>query len=200
MYDCLVIGGGAAGLSCVLVLGSARDKEYAKNKKIGIIAHQRASHLNSALFYNVLGLGNGTKGSDILKDGIIQLKEQYPHVNIIEKEKVKTIAEEDNSYTITTNKGVYQARIIVVAVGYTDLMTIEGLNEFIEPHPRAKASKSRIWLRNTDHLVKKNLFVAGTLAGWRSQYAIACGSGAHVATDILTIWNGGEHTKVHDKL
>jgi hypothetical protein len=44
------------------------------------------------------------------------------------------------------------------------------------------------------------LYVAGTLAGWRSQFAIACGSGAQVATDILTLWNDGIHTKIHDKI
>jgi membrane-bound inhibitor of C-type lysozyme len=44
------------------------------------------------------------------------------------------------------------------------------------------------------------MYVAGTLAGWRSQFAIASGSGAHVATDILTLWNDGKHTKVHDKV
>ena len=53
--------------------------------------------------------------------------------------------------------------------------------------------------KNKLHLVKKNLYVAGALAGWRSQFAIACGSGAQVGTDILTLWNNGEHTKVHDK-
>ena len=42
--------------------------------------------------------------------------------------------------------------------------------------------------------------MAGTLAGWRSQFAMASGSGAHVATDILTLWNNGTHTKVHDKI
>ncbi len=52
----------------------------------------------------------------------------------------------------------------------------------------------------TDHLIEENLYVTGTLAGWRSQFAIASGSGAHVATDILTIWNNGKHVKIHDKV
>ncbi|MGA8854513.1 MAG: NAD(P)/FAD-dependent oxidoreductase, partial [Christiangramia sp.] len=64
----------------------------------------------------------------------------------------------------------------------------------------AKLSKNRVQLKNEDHLVKTGLYVAGTLAGWRSQFSIASGSGAAVATDILTVWNNGEHTKVHDKL
>ncbi len=39
----------------------------------------------------------------------------------------------------------------------------------------------------------EGIYVAGTLAGWRSQFSIASGSGASVATDILTLWNKGEH-------
>ena len=42
--------------------------------------------------------------------------------------------------------------------------------------------------------------VTGTLAGWRSQLAIAAGSGAAVATDILTLWNNGEQTHSHDSI
>jgi membrane-bound inhibitor of C-type lysozyme len=30
--------------------------------------------------------------------------------------------------------------------------------------------------------------------------SIAAGSGAAVATDILTLWNDGNHTMVHDAL
>jgi ferredoxin/flavodoxin---NADP+ reductase len=89
---------------------------------------------------------------------------------------------------------------VVVAVGYTNLITIKGLEKHIEQHPRAAIEKDRIWLKNTYHLVEENLYVAGTLAGWRSQFAIASGSGAQVATDILTIWNDGKHVKVHDKV
>jgi hypothetical protein len=90
--------------------------------------------------------------------------------------------------------------LIVIAVGYTNLVNIEGLESYIQPHPRAVSEKERIWLKNDNHLVDKNLYVAGTMAGWRSQFAIASGSGAQVATDILTLWNGGKHTKIHDKI
>jgi hypothetical protein len=41
--------------------------------------------------------------------------------------------------------------------------------------------------------VAEGIYVAGTLAGWRSQLSIAAGSGA-VATDILTLWNNGLDT------
>ena len=62
------------------------------------------------------------------------------------------------------------------------------------------AEKNRIQLINIDHQVAEGIYVAGTLAGWRSQVAIAAGSGAAVATDILTLWNNGVDTHSHDSL
>lgn len=199
-FDVLIIGGGAAGLSCALVLGSAKDKAFAKDKTIAIITHQKTSHLQNALFNNVLGLQPGTLGGDILKDGKNQIANLYVHVNQIDNEKVISIVKNSEGYSVQTNKAKYQSKIVVVAVGYTNLITIKGLEKYTEPHPRAATEKNRIWLKNTNHLIEDNLYVAGTLAGWRSQFAMACGSGAHVATDILTLWNDGKHTKVHDKI
>lgn len=200
MYDALIIGGGAAGMSCALVLGSAKPKAFAANKTIGIITHQKTSHLQTALFNNVLGLAPGTTGASILESGKKQLSTLYPHVEQIENEKVCDISKSSDGFKITTNKNTYTSKIVVIAVGYTNLMTIKGLEQYIEPHPRAAIEKDRIWLKNIDHLIEDNLYVAGTLAGWRSQFAIASGSGAHVATDILTLWNGGKDVKVHDKI
>lgn len=199
-FDVLIVGGGAAGMSCALVIGSAMGKSFAKDKKAGIILHQKASDLQSALFNNVLGLSPGTKGKNVLKEGSKHLTKLYPEVEQIEKEKVKEIMPLEEGFSMVTNKKTYTAQKVVVALGYSDNFRIKGLEGFVIPHKKAKASKNRIQLKNEDHLVMPGLYVAGTLAGWRSQYAIACGSGAAVATDILTDWNGGEHTKVHDKL
>ena len=200
MFDALIIGGGAAGMSCALVLGSAKNKIFAKDKHIGIITHQKTSHLQTALFNNVLGLAPGTTGASILESGKKQLTNLYPHIEQIDKEKVLEIYKLKDLFTVKTNKNTYTTKLVVIAVGYTNLMTIKGLNKFIKPHPRAAIEKERIWLKNVNHLIGENLYVAGTLAGWRSQFAIASGSGAHVATDILTLWNSGKHTKVHDKI
>lgn len=200
MFDALIIGGGASGLSCALILGSAKDKEFAKDKKIGIIVHQRSSHLQEALLNNVLGIPEKTTGKSILESGKTKLSELYPHVEQIDKEKVFKLSRLDNDFLVETNRNTYTSKIVVVAVGYSDLMPIEGLEKYIEPHPRAKTEKNRIWLKNSNHFIENGLYVTGTLAGWRSQFAIASGSGAQVATDILTLWNNGEHTKVHDKI
>ena len=200
MYDVLIIGGGAAGMSCALVLGSAHQKEFARDKKIGLIAHQKASHLQTALFNNVLGLTPETTGESILKNGLEQLTSLYPHVDQVYHEKVVEVQGKAGDFMVITNKTTYMAKIIVIAMGYTNTFFIKGLEHHLEPHAKAKPEKQRIQLKNIDHLVDEGIYVAGTLAGWRSQFAIASGSGASVATDILTLWNNGEHVKIHDKL
>lgn len=199
-FDVLIIGGGAAGMSCALVLGSGLSRPYAQDKKVGVIMHQKASHLQTALFNNALGIAPGTSGREILLSGVEQLNTLYPEVVQISKEKVQEILFLEDGFKVISNKNVYTAEKVLIAVGYTNLFGIKGLEDFIIPHAKTKAEKNRIQLKNEDHLIIPGLYVAGTLAGHRSQYAIACGSGAAVATDILTEWNKGEHTKVHDKL
>jgi len=187
-------------MSCALVLGSAKSKPFAAEKKIGIIMHQRASALDRALFNNVLGVEPGTTGKEILDSGREQLKSCYPHVVQIEKEKVTSVLKTAEGFEVQTNKNNYSCAIVVVAVGPSNLFNIEGLNQYVQPHPNLPAAKQRIRLKNVDHLVDDNLYVAGVLAGWRSQFAMAAGSGAHVATDILTLWNNGAPAMVHDSV
>ena len=199
-YDCLIIGGGVSGMQCALVLGSAKDKAFATDKKIGIIMHQRASHLSNALFNNVLGLAPETLGKEILDSGKEQLSKLYTNINQIDKEKVISIDKIDMGYQITTNKNTYFTKIAVLALNYAKPFTIKGLDNYIIPHKKSNVEKDRIQLKNTDHFMAEGLYCCGTIAGHRSQFAIAAGSGAAVATDILTLWNGGKHTKVHDKI
>lgn len=199
-FDVLIIGGGVAGMQCALVLGSAKDKWFAKDKKIGIIMHQRSSHLQNALFNNVLGLAPETLGKDILESGKNQLNDLYNHINQIDKEKVEAILDHKDGFKVITNKQEYFSKNVVVALNYSKPFTIAGLEQYVEKHSRANPMKDRIQLRNFNHLIKDGLYVCGTIAGWRSQFAIAAGSGASVATDILTLWNDNISTKVHDKI
>lgn len=200
MLDVLIIGGGVSGLSCALVLGSAHKKPFVQDKKIGIITHQKTSSLQEAIFYNAYGVPLGKLGSELLTESVQHLQELYPHITQIEGEKVLKVVGQFPNFTVTTNKNSYQAKIIVVAIGYSNTFNIEGLMHYVEPHKKALAEKQRIQLKNEDHKVTEGIYVVGTLAGWRSQLAIAAGSGAAVATDILTLWNNGISSQSHDSI
>ena len=204
VLDTLIIGGGVSGMQCALVLGSAKEQEFAKNKKIAIIMHQKASHLQIGLYNNVLGLAPKTLGKDVLIEGKKQLSELYPEVAQIAKEKVLEVLKitDDTTnefYQVKTNKNTYTSKIVVIALNYAKPFTIKGLEKFEEPHRRANPAGDRIQLKNNDHLIEEGLYCCGTIAGWRSQFAIAAGSGASVGTDILTIWNNNSPTNIHDK-
>ena len=199
-FDILIIGGGAAGMSSALLLGSAKNKPFAKGKEIGIIMHQKASALSGALFNNVLGIKPGTVGKDILEMGKKQLSETYPHITQIEKEKVIKVEENSDEVIVTTNKNTYKAKNIIVAVGPANTFNIEGLTQYVEPHQKLPVEKNRIQLKNNNQQVTDKIYVAGVLAGHVSQLPIAMGSGADVAADIMRKWNGGKPAMVHDSV
>ncbi len=200
MFDVLIIGGGVSSMSCALILGSAKNKPFVTDKTIGIIAHQKNSNLQEAVINNAYGIPPGKLGADLLVESIQHLSETYPHITQISSEKVLKIEGQSPEFTITTNKNSYKSKMVVVGIGAANTFAIEGLMDFVMPHQKAPAEKQRIQLQNNDHKVADGIYVTGTLAGLRSQVAIAAGSGAAVATDILTLWNEGNHTQVHDSI
>lgn len=197
-FDTLIIGGGASGISCALVLGSAKNKAFVTDKKIGVFTHQKASSLQDALFNNAYGIPAGTLGADLLNNSTEHLAETYPHIQQIPTEKVIKIEGSFPDFTVNTNKNSYKTRSIVIGIGSANTFDIEGLMQYVETHQKALPEKQRIQLKNIDHKVTDGIYVIGTLAGWRSQLAIAAGSGAAVATDLLTLWNNGTQTHAHD--
>ncbi|WP_297517062.1 FAD-dependent oxidoreductase [Flavobacterium sp.] len=201
MFDVLIIGGGVSGMSCALLLGSAQHKPFAADKKIGVLTHQKASSLQNAVFHNAYGIAAGTTGASLLVESKTHLATSYPHVIQLENLKITAISGDLNHFTLTTHTGeTLESRRVVLAIGAGNPFPIAGLASFIIPHQKAHPDKNRLQLRNTDHVVKPGLYVCGTLAGWRSQLPIAAGSGASVATDILTEWNDGIPVQVHDSL
>lgn len=200
MFDTLIIGGGVSGMSCALVLGSAKNKAFASDKKIGIFTHQKNSSLQEAIFYNAYGVPPGKLGSQLLFESTVDLAASYPHIEQIPNEKVIKVEGAYPLFTVTTNKNSYQSKSIIIGIGSANTFDIEGLMQYIEPHKKALPEKQRIQLKNDDHKVAEGIYVIGTLAGWRSQLAIAAGSGAAVATDILTLWNNGVQTHSHDSI
>jgi len=200
MFDVLIIGGGVSGISCAMVLGSAKNKAFVTDKKIGIFTHQKTSALQEALFNNAYGIAPGKLGSELLTETIDNLTNTYPHITQIPEEKVLKVEGIYPEFTVITNKNSYKTRTIVIGIGSANTFAIEGLMPFVEPHKKALPEKQRIQLKNIDHKVTDGIYVIGTLAGWRSQLAIAAGSGAAVATDLLTLWNNGTQTHSHDSI
>ena len=198
MFDVLIIGGGVSGVSAALIFGSAKEKSFMADKQIGIIAHQKASSLQNALFNNAYGIAPGTLGRNLLNSSLEHLQNLYPQILQIEGEKVVRISGEFNNFTITTNKNTYHSKLIMIGIGAGNPFTIEGLENFIIPHKKAAPEKNRIQLENNDHLVTEGIYAIGTMAGHRSQLVIAAGSGASAATDVLTLWNNGKPVQVHD--
>lgn len=183
-----------------MVLGSAKNKAFATSKKIGIFTHQKTSSLQEALFNNAYGIPPGKLGSELLIESTEHLAKTYPHIIQIPEEKVLRIEGQYPEFTVITNKNSYKTVNIVVGIGSANTFAIEGLMQYVEPHKKALPEKQRIQLKNIDHKVTDGVYVIGTLAGWRSQLAIAAGSGAAVATDLLTLWNNGTQTHSHDSI
>lgn len=200
MFDVLIIGGGVSGISCALIFGSAHGKPYASDKTIAVVAHQKTSSLQEALFNNAYGIKPGTSGAELLAESTKHLAEMYPHIVQIDNEKVVRIEGEAGNFTVFTNKNSYRAKIVVVGIGAANTFAIDGLMQYVIPHKKTVPEKNRIQLANHDHKVADGIYVIGTLAGWRSQLAIAAGSGAAVATDILTLWNNGNQSHSHDSI
>ena len=198
MFDVLIIGGGVSGISCALVLGSAKNKSFASDKKIGIITHQKNAALQEAVINNAYGIPAGKLGADLLLESIRHLSETYPHIEQISSEKVLQIDGVFPEFSIITNKNTYKSKSIIIGIGSANTFAFDSLMNYVEPHQKSLPEKQRIQLRNTDHKVAEGIYVSGTLAGCRSQVAIAAGSGASVATDILSLWNNGMQTQIHD--
>jgi thioredoxin reductase len=200
MFDVLIVGGGVSGISCALVLGSAKTKSFVTNKIIGIFTHQKTSSLQEALFNNAYGITPGKLGSELLKESTEHLSKAYPHITQIPAEKILRIQGQFPEFTVITNKNSYLTKTIVIGIGSSNTFAIDGLMHYVVPHEKSVIEKQRIQLKNTDHKVTEGIYVIGTLAGWRSQLSIAAGSGAAVATDILTLWNEGLQTHAHDSI
>ena len=112
MFDVLIIGGGVSGVSAALIFGSAKEKSFMTDKKIGIIAHQKSSSLQKAIFNNAYGIAPGTLGSNLLNSSLEHLQNLYPHIVQIADEKVLNISGESGNFTITANKNTYQSNLL----------------------------------------------------------------------------------------
>ena len=120
MYDVIIIGGGPAGISAGLYTQRA-------NKKTLIIYQESTSLQKAAKIENYYGFEDGISGSDLYKTGIKQaqnigiktLKEEVIRVGIIEE-----------GFEVVTDKNIYFAKAIIIAIGTKKNKTnIKGVKE-----------------------------------------------------------------------
>ncbi|SFD93114.1 Thioredoxin reductase [Bacillus sp. OV194] len=110
-YDCIIIGGGIAGLQAGIQLG-----RY-KHKTLILDSNNGRSNLCKN-YRNILGWPEGVSGETLRQSG----KKQAERVGVIFKEqKASKLNKSDNIFTITTDQQEFlQTRTVLIATGVMD--------------------------------------------------------------------------------
>jgi len=196
IYDVLIVGGGPAGLSCVITLASANDRfEWSKGREYLVIDNPGASDLVKAKLNNVAGIPKETLGKTLLEE-IRKQALEYKNVEIKE-DRVIEAKEEDGKFIVKTEKEeVYEAKVLVLATGFHEF-SIKGLNVEVVENIRAPRPGKIMVKHDGNFKVRENLYAAGNIAGCSTMFATASGSGTQVACDIMSNW-AGKNVVVHD--
>ncbi len=199
MLDLLIIGGGPAAISCGLVLSSAKEKEYMQHKKVAMIAYNKARDLDVAVLNNLFGVPSNTKGKELIASELERLN-SFNFVEQLPQNPIEEISEKDGGFEVKTAENTYLAKEVVLAIGHSPkIEKIKGLNTYLTPHTKSLEGQKKFALTNNNLQIKEGLYVAGLTSDCESQAAIASGTGAVVAVQLMTKWNNGTFDHHHDK-
>ncbi len=146
-HKVIIIGGGPAGLACVLQL-----KRYDIDALIIEKNHIGGLMRNANKVENYLGFPDGISGTDLLEKFIQQIKNN----NIkIEFDEVIKLHHEKNEFVLKTLQKTYKCKIVVIATG-TKPKKITGVN--IEKEAADKVFYEVFDLKDTEN---KNIAIIG---------------------------------------
>ena len=123
MFDIAIIGGGPAGLSSG-VTGAIRKKKIALFEQGEFSAKLQKAHTVD----NYVGLPE-ISGKDLMQK-MADHALSYEEVSLI-KEKVTNIFIDNDNFMILTNKGNYQAKSVIMAIGVAPAKLLPGEKEFL---------------------------------------------------------------------
>lgn len=122
LLDCVVIGGGPAGLNAALVLGRARRivTVFDEGKPANAVTHESHGFITR----------DGVNPNDFRTIAHQEIG-KYPSVNI-QHTQVTGVSRRDSAFEVTTGKGdVYLARNILLATGLKAILpTIDGIHDY----------------------------------------------------------------------
>jgi len=194
IYDLIIIGGGASGMSAAITFGSAQEKfDWAADKKILVIDSGK-SDLKAAAFWNAPGIYVGKDGKELMDD----LHSQLEYYKSVEKvhEFVSGLHKDDNGiFSVETKDKKFKAHKVIVATG---LQKFNIDTSLISPSTHKRITrKGKVMLENKEGVISDNLYVSGVAAGHQTMFAIASGDGVKIACEILEQW-GGDFFVPHD--
>lgn len=110
ILDCIIIGGGIAGLQAAIQLG-----RY--NHDVLIIDAEDGRSTICKSYHNILGYPNGISGSELRSLG----RKQAESLGVeFLKSTVTSLKKEEGHFTAATEKGLFQSRKILLATGVMD--------------------------------------------------------------------------------
>jgi thioredoxin reductase (NADPH) len=185
LYDCIVIGGGPAGLSAAIYLARF-------NRKVLIIDREDGRSTYPQVNHNYLGFPNGISALELREKGRKQAEKYNANFTFDEISEIKG---KYKDFTLIGKK-TYHAKTIIIASGVIDLFPIyENYKEYI--------GKSMFWCIACDGY--KTIGKKTVIVGNNDEAAITCMQFLNYTKDLIFLTNVEESatnisTKVKNNL
>jgi thioredoxin reductase (NADPH) len=177
MYDAIIVGAGPTGLACGIELKKRGQSAVIIDK--GCLCNSLYNYPTHMVFFTtpeLLEIGGIPMTSLGEKPGRTEALKYYRRVaeyydlDVNQYERVLAINGQDGDFLVTTEKGVYQSRTIVLATGYYDLPNMlnvpgESLEKVIhyykEPHPYYDHDVMVVGAKNSAAIAALELYWTG---------------------------------------